>query len=387
MATNLYPHVLNTTEKPAVVLDIGSAYTKCGFAGEPTPRGIFPTTFFGRRNQLLKPVTPVGGTLPTDEDWEEAVEKLLNYIFFHILQANPHERRVVICESLLVSNGFRKALAYVLFIRLGVVSIFFAPNTMLSLYPCDMKTGIVVDCGYLDTRILPIYEGIALLYALGWCALASEAVHTNIGALLAEHSLLCDIKTNTRSNLLHSPSEPILEDIKAKLCFVMPRKVSNPTDEDIAKKKSPVIYYPLSKEKRLEFGNIIREDAMEVLFEGLGEDISISTSILDSLKKVKMDMRYKLIQSIVLVGGTTMIPGFISRVEQDINYHLANTRKYESLIGLLGFVKLVSVPFSRIILPWLGGSIIGALDTLNSQSLARKTYLENGHVIPDWTKL
>jgi len=126
---------------------------------------------------------------------------------------------------------------------------------------------------------------------------------------------------------------------------------------------------------------------MEVLFEGLGEDISISTSILDSLKKVKMDMRYKLIQSIVLVGGTTMIPGFISRVEQDINYHLANTRKYESLIGLLGFVKLVSVPFSRIILPWLGGSIIGALDTLNSQSLARKTYLENGHVIPDWTKL
>jgi len=126
---------------------------------------------------------------------------------------------------------------------------------------------------------------------------------------------------------------------------------------------------------------------MEVLFEGLGEDISISTSILDSLKKVKVDMRYKLIQNIVLVGGTAMIPGFISRIEQDINYHLVNTRKYECLKGLLGFVKLVNVPFSRIILPWLGGSIIGALDTLNSQSLSRKTYLENGHAIPDWTKL
>lgn len=32
-------------EKAAVVLDIGSRFTKCGFAGESTPRRIFPTTF------------------------------------------------------------------------------------------------------------------------------------------------------------------------------------------------------------------------------------------------------------------------------------------------------------------------------------------------------
>ncbi len=44
-------------------------------------------------------------------------------------------------------------------------------------------------------------------------------------------------------------------------------------------------------------------------------------------------MRYKLIQNIVLVGGTTMLPGFVSRVEQDINYHLVNTKKYECLKG------------------------------------------------------
>jgi hypothetical protein len=29
--------------KPAVVLDIGDAYIKCGFAGESSPRGIYPT--------------------------------------------------------------------------------------------------------------------------------------------------------------------------------------------------------------------------------------------------------------------------------------------------------------------------------------------------------
>ncbi len=34
------------SEKSAVVLDIGSAYTKCGFAGESHPRHLIPSSHF-----------------------------------------------------------------------------------------------------------------------------------------------------------------------------------------------------------------------------------------------------------------------------------------------------------------------------------------------------
>jgi hypothetical protein len=33
------------SEKAAIVLEIGHAYTKCGFAGEVSPRHIIPTKF------------------------------------------------------------------------------------------------------------------------------------------------------------------------------------------------------------------------------------------------------------------------------------------------------------------------------------------------------
>ena len=35
--------LFGSTEKTAIVLDIGAAYTKCGFAGDAHPRCIVPT--------------------------------------------------------------------------------------------------------------------------------------------------------------------------------------------------------------------------------------------------------------------------------------------------------------------------------------------------------
>ena len=40
------------SEKSSVVLEFGSAYTKCGFAGESSPRQIVPANFFLHKHRL-----------------------------------------------------------------------------------------------------------------------------------------------------------------------------------------------------------------------------------------------------------------------------------------------------------------------------------------------
>ncbi|KAG8982866.1 hypothetical protein FRB90_006488, partial [Tulasnella sp. 427] len=63
----------------------------------------------------------------------------------------------------------------------------------------------------------------------------------------------------------------------------------------------------------------IRERAAEVLFEGGDiDERSVAEMILDSLLKVPVDLRKTLASSILLVGGTAMLPGFIQRVHAEI---------------------------------------------------------------------
>ncbi|KIO34497.1 hypothetical protein M407DRAFT_209681 [Tulasnella calospora MUT 4182] len=63
----------------------------------------------------------------------------------------------------------------------------------------------------------------------------------------------------------------------------------------------------------------IRERAAEVLFEGGDiDERSVAELILDSLLKVPVDLRKTLASSILVVGGTAMLPGFIQRLHAEI---------------------------------------------------------------------
>ncbi|KAG8932829.1 hypothetical protein FRC02_000513 [Tulasnella sp. 418] len=63
----------------------------------------------------------------------------------------------------------------------------------------------------------------------------------------------------------------------------------------------------------------IRERAAEVLFDGGDVDEkSIVEVILDVLVKIPMDLRKELVSSIVVTGGTTMLPGFIPRLQAEL---------------------------------------------------------------------
>lgn len=74
--------------------------------------------------------------------------------------------------------------------------------------------------------------------------------------------------------------------------------------------------------------------------------------ILDAILKVNVDLRVKLAENILLVGGTVMIPGFKARLKQELQKQLKSDR-YSNLT--VTEFKFHSPPCKDNYTSWLGG--------------------------------
>jgi actin-related protein 10 len=96
---------------------------------------------------------------------------LLRELFFtHLGLATGYN--IIVIESLLHPIKFRRALSYVLFRRFRVGSIKYALGETTPLFSLPFistseaklhSTVLSVDIGFKETRVLPIYEGLAHL--------------------------------------------------------------------------------------------------------------------------------------------------------------------------------------------------------------------------------
>lgn len=90
-------------------------------------------------------------------------------------------------ESIFCPEQLRLSLADVLFSHYLVGSILFAPSQLMALLPLGLETGLVVDCGFLETTVLPIFQGTPVLRGLNSVPLAGQAVHRHIDHLTQIH--------------------------------------------------------------------------------------------------------------------------------------------------------------------------------------------------------
>lgn len=99
----------------------------------------------------------------------------------------------------------------------------------------------------------------------------------------------------------------------------------------------------------------VRERAFEVFYEEDNDHLCLSTMILDAILKVARDLRHILAENIVLIGGTTMAPGFRARLKDELEKQLKHDH-YKSLkIKKLAFHNL---PCKENYAAWLGGRFI-----------------------------
>ena len=251
-------------DKQAVVLDIGEAYTKIGFAGETVPRHIIPSKV--KRlvgNELLE--VSVMGVNASEAELYKTLRDFLHTIYFKYLLVNPKERKVVIVESILCPVKFRNTLAKVLFTYFDVVSVMLAPSHLFALFTLGVPSALVVDCGYSESLVVPIYEHTPILSAIESFQIGGKTIHRQL-----QDNLLAATGQNM--------DEEIIENVKATVCFVGRHKES---EENVPS----AVEYTVGHGMKITIDGKLRAHSFDCMFDGDEEGKSLATYILDAISR------------------------------------------------------------------------------------------------------
>ncbi|KXN91653.1 Actin-related protein 10 [Leucoagaricus sp. SymC.cos] len=405
-----------------VIIDPGSRIWKVGFSGEGKPRNVFYAV--GPNDTLWNLSRAADAQERAEEDrvLEIRLQKCLRSVFHNSLMTDPKARKVILVEHPLLPLYIKDLIARILFEN-QVPSVSFASSHLLSLLAVGRITGLVVDCGHLESVALPIFASRPLFPHLRTTPLAGAKLTQHLRALLLLFATYLPPLATLGSTTTVPDSEratrvpqeiltdQLVEEIKSRCCFVsdvMPdfqeeavppapaeeESVSAEEEEDselevprsdsvapsesefstaesgttnspsrvepsdttsqVERPRAPSslgsapsedhlqgianlykrhsratsIYMrvapPQNQQTGTGMGTLvipgwIRERAAEVLFEGGDiDESSLAALILDVLLKTPMDLRKTVACSILVTGGTAMLPGFIPRLQAEI---------------------------------------------------------------------
>ncbi|XP_076274002.1 actin-related protein 10 [Rhynchophorus ferrugineus] len=358
-----------SSEKLTVVLDIGSAFTRFGFTTDFAPRYIIRSEVRCKKTNKLRKICDYDSA----DDLYDMLVELIHIIYFKYALISPKDRPIVIVESLLCPTLFRETLAKVLFLQYEVSSILVLPSHLVALASLANDTGLVVDVGYKEAVVIPVCHGLPILQAWQALPLGGEHIHSHLKSLLS----------SSNTGIQNLP-ENFLEDIKVRCCFVT--KSSRVEQLEGGKPEyapPPDVTYPYAGTESILVTGKVREKTFEILYEEDNDHLCLSTMILDAILKVNMDLRQKLAENLVLIGGTVMTLGFKARLKEELQKQLNNDRY--KVLNIHEF-KFHTLPCKENYAAWLGGAIYGATEFLSMKAISKDFYLREKH-LPDWINL
>ncbi|KAI0775099.1 actin-domain-containing protein [Trametes elegans] len=543
-------HSLYGTED-RVILDPGSRIWKVGFSGEGKPRDVFlAESDTARSLWTLNRASNPADREEEDRVLEAKLQACLRSVFHNSLLTDPKSRKVILVEHPLLPLHIKEIMARVLFNNLQVPSISFASSHLLALLAAGRITGLVLDCGHLETTVLPVFSFRPLYPHLRTTPLAGARLSSHIKALLlmfgtyippaTSLSAAANIPAASRSVRVPQDvlTDKVIDEIKTRCCFVgepfdtdpSGARASSPSgggggdnsseldlppsdpalsESDFSRVSAEIessfssahaasssysvvshsqlagmdashghghagesrvqalatmygrhstatdihlrVDPPPAQQTGTGRGTLIipgwvRERAAEVLFDGGDVDeSSVAEVILDCLLKAPVDLRRTLASTILVVGGTPMLPGFIPRLQAElvravtrIAAHAAppppsrsgrprpaTYDRYAALRPLLPYFAILNNPlprppasthaaanagkapaFTPATMAWVGGSLAGALKT-GGQEVNREKWDEAEaqpgeadmavddappraapakNILPDWTR-
>ncbi|TFF98283.1 MAG: zinc-ribbon domain-containing protein [Promethearchaeota archaeon] len=312
-----------------IILDIGSAYVKTGFAGESKPRFIFPTVIGTQKYQqtmvdtqardvyvgegAMKMRGVLNLTHPIERsaicDWDNYYQ-ILNHVFYNLLRIdNPQNYPIIYIESVSEQQDVREFIARVLFETHQFQKIMLMPSPILSCFAVGLTTGLVIEVGAGLTWIVPIINGQIIYRAIQRLDLAGVDINHNLKALLMRRGI----------NISSSAAEEILQEIKEKYCYFV-LDPDNPTNV----KES--IQHPLPDGSMINIPAETLYEACEVLYQPsmIGSNsANLPDAIITSLNMIDKAYWGDLLTHIVLSGGTCIHTGFKERLQFELNNRLS----------------------------------------------------------------
>ncbi|OQS05795.1 kinase [Thraustotheca clavata] len=313
--------------------------TLSGLSGERSPRSVIRCDIAEKMLQ-----TPP----MTKSQWTEYMGKHLYDICFRELRVTPKGRRFVIVEDLLFPRNLREAIVDVIFTILKAKQLVLVPAITSALYATYQKTALIVDAGWIETRILPVFERMPIISCYKTTGLASQ---------YACAGLKGHIQSRGTS----------VEDILERACFVLP-----PTTEDNPLQVEDADFFSYTS-KALKLPGTARHECLEALFTGTDQYISIPDTIVECIEKCPIDARKALIENIICIGGTSMLPGFRARLQHELQAEFPSATVLPTL-------------FPPSLMSWVGASIYATTTDAINNSVTLEAY-EKNPIVYDWMEI
>jgi actin-related protein len=379
-------------EQDVIVLDNGSGYLKVGFSGEDAPRAVLPTvvttttvdegnaaeehagmtsesqkksqSFFGEealREGLLQANSTVAkpvqrGEIQLSSNYKDALESLWDYTFRTVLGVEQEELPILICDPLPLGQSAypaRQWMTEVMFEKFKVKSLAIFNTAVLSLFSTGRTRGLVVESGEGLTQAVPVFEGYAIPHAIFKMEVAGYDITQKVMKMMEKEK-----------GAEHAGNMRVMQALKEKTCSVAldyhtatQQRVS--TDEESES-------FELPDGQIVQVSQQIRLGAPELLFGGREQGApSIQGICMEAINTCDLDFRMDLVRSLVVAGGTSMLPGLAPRLRSELS---------SLLPGEMSRQVDVCVDSQRKYAAWIGGSMFASLSTFDQVAITRAEY-------------
>lgn len=260
-------------EEEAVVIEIGRLYTKCGIGKENIPRHVI------RNPENLISLSYNN----TTEEYFEVIRSFLNTIYFHKVQRNPKDSYAVVSELLMSPPAKTKAIVKALIEDLQVPAVCLLMEESLALYTTGLYTGLMVDAGYENVRVLPvlfiqIFEGIPVTLAYQSFDIGSKKLFENLKNSLQTNNV-GEFDSETLEDITVNP-------IQARLGLVTFGSLRASCESSEIDKKT-YSFYPYKHNKKVSMTLRQRMIPDSVFFGSYSnEENNLAAGVLKALLKV-----------------------------------------------------------------------------------------------------